>query len=322
MSYASRLLCLSLASFFLIQLLAGLAVKLCEAAAIRKSGHMAASSGARFLFLLRLLPAGVGAAAVIVLCIPSYLSLEPHARPEPVGPACLIAAFLGAAVCGLAACRAARALVRSIRYQRSCRHAAVQLHLPRERATLWLTASTSPPLALGGIFRPKLLISREAFTALSRKELQSAIGHERAHQHSRDNLKRLMLLLAPDILPLWPALSNYDHAWERVAEWAADDCVASRFPDQTLSLASALVRVARLNAAPARVVPLATSFLPDARELSTRIDRLLTLRANAEPVRSRTAAPAIAAGAFLAVLLAAQTATLQFVHQVLEQLIR
>lgn len=322
MGYVYRLLCLSLASFFILHLFVGLVIKVSQGAVIRRSERMTASSAAQFLFAIRLLPAGAALLAVGLLCIPSYLWLEPRAWSEPVGFWCLLAAVLGAALWISSLSRAVHAIRQSIRFERSCRRSRLELDLAGERTTLWLTEPASPVVALAGIFRPKLLVSRQAFAALCKEELQSAIGHERAHQASHDNLKRLLLLLAPDVLPFWSAFSNYDQVWARLAEWAADDRVAVAGPEQTLSLASALVCVARLKAV-TMPEPLMTSFLAEASALPARVERLLTAAPNTHPVRGRSAAaPAIAATAALFAVIAAQASTLRFVHELLEHLIR
>ena len=92
-------------------------------------------------------------------------------------------------------------------------------------------------------------------------------------------------------------------------------------PDRSLSLAAALVAVARMGA-PARPHVLATSLLADGEDLSARVDRLLGAVPPAEePDASNTLWTAGAA--FLATGLAvvvAQPAALYPVHCLLERL--
>ena len=167
MAYFYRLFCLCLASFFLLHLLSGLAIWLLQGPILRASDRMPARSAARFLFAIRLLPLSFAVLAVALFCIPSYLWFEPHALSEPVGPWCFAAASIGAAICGLPGYRVMRALVRSAVFQRSCRRTALQLDLPGGPETVWVTESASPGLALAGIFRPTLVTSRQALSALS-----------------------------------------------------------------------------------------------------------------------------------------------------------
>jgi beta-lactamase regulating signal transducer with metallopeptidase domain len=324
MAYLYRLLCLCLASFFLLHLLSGLVMRLLQGPILRASERMPARSAARLLFFVRLLPAAVAISIVAVLCIPSYLLLEPHAWSEPVGPWCFAVSCMGAVICSLSAYRATWGLFKSADFERSRRPNALQLHFPDGSEALWVTESASPGVALAGIFRPTLLISRQALNALPTDELQAAIRHERAHLRSRDNLKRLVFLLAPDILPFWSALSGYKHAWARFTEWAADDDVTNAGPEQTLSLASALVRVARLETPPV-ADPLMTSFLADACCVSARVERLLstTYPAPPRPVRrTNIAVSSIAASVALLAVFAVQSQGLRFVHEALEHLIR
>lgn len=295
-AYIYRLLCLSLASFFVIHFFSGVIVKLLQNATIRLAQRMSARSAARFLLAARLLPVTFAVAIVAGLCVPSYLSLEPRGIVERVGPLCALAALMTATLWGLSIYRGLRALLYSLP------------ELP------------SPVLALVGIFHPKLVISREALAVLSPEELQSAIRHEQAHQLSRDNLKRLSILFAPDLFPFWNGFSRLDQAWAKFAEWAADDHAAGEDVERAISLAAALVRVARLTP-PSKPIPLMTAFLADASDLSARVERLLsTERWPAH--RRNIAVPAIML-LFIGLLLslAAQTAILNSVHQLLERLI-
>jgi hypothetical protein len=119
------------------------------------------------------------------------------------------------------------------------------------------------------------------------------------------------------------------------AEWAADDQATEGNRRRALSLASALVRVARLNApqpsspmalllASPNAPLLATSLLADAAGLGARVDRLLRATPHRQEVRSSpilkaTAGLTLAAG--MAGLMM-QPAMLHSVHELLEDLIR
>ena len=109
-SYLARLLLLSSASFFLVQLVVGAAIAWLAPAAIRRAGNMRPLHAARFLLTLRLLPTALAIIVVAVLCVPSYLRFEPRAAEEEVGFVCLAAAVLGAMFCSIAVSRAVVAL--------------------------------------------------------------------------------------------------------------------------------------------------------------------------------------------------------------------
>jgi beta-lactamase regulating signal transducer with metallopeptidase domain len=216
----------------------------------------------------------------------------------------LAAAFFGAVSWLIAAQRGLRAIVFSMRYARLC-----------------LTQGTPGVFALAGIVRPRLLISRDVLHQLSPAELAAALRHERAHAASRDNLKRLLLLLAPDALPFRTlrGLGALENAWMRFTEWSADDSAVAGDPRRAVSLAGAMVQVARMRA-PAEMSPLATSLVASPADLETRVIRLLNPTPNYEQPRSRfLAMAALLSGSLLAAITAPPT--LQAAHQLLEHLI-
>ncbi len=87
--YALRLLCLCLASFFVVNAAAGLAAGLASRAIVRMAETMRPRSAARVLFGVRVLPCVLGAGAVLLFCVPSYLWLEPQSYSERMGWVCL-----------------------------------------------------------------------------------------------------------------------------------------------------------------------------------------------------------------------------------------
>jgi beta-lactamase regulating signal transducer with metallopeptidase domain len=177
-----------------------------------------------------------------------------------------------------------------------------------------------PFLVLAGIIHPKLMVSSNLVAALGGEELAVALRHEHAHRVSQDNLKRLLVLLAPGVLPVWRGFGLLERAWARFTEWAADDYAVDGDPRQSVTLASTLVRVARLGACP-DAPPLVTSLLADDRDLAQRVDRLLKQPTTAEPPRLPVRAIGLtAAVAALAAML--QPATLYAVHGMLEHLTR
>jgi hypothetical protein len=320
--YSLRLLCLCLASFFLIHAALGLAAWLAVPAAIRLAETRSPRSAARLLFFLRVLPALLAAAVVLGLGVPSYLWLEPEATQESVSLACCAACLLGAAIWCISIARVIDGAVRSSRYARQCER--VGREIPREGATVRTSVLEveTPVIAIAGVFRPRVLVSRSVMSALSTEELEAALRHEDAHRASRDNLKRFMLLLAPGIFPLARSSQALERAWARFSEWAADDEATRGDRRISLLLAAALVRVARMGAAPQRSVSL-TPLIAGDRDLSMRVDRLL---------RGQVAAPApvgcwnlvLGGVSLVATVLVAGamqwTAVLRAAHEILERL--
>src|SRR5437762_1049263 len=57
-----------------------------------------------------------------------------------------------------------------------------------------------PLMALVGILRPRLLVTRGLMHALSDEELAACVAHELGHSQAWDNLKRLAMRASPDLL--------------------------------------------------------------------------------------------------------------------------
>jgi Zn-dependent protease with chaperone function len=316
--YLPRLVCVSMAALFLLHLAFGSVVAAAAPLVIRLAGRMRPRAAARLLLMIRLFPPGFALFAVAMLCIPSYCRLEPKIAAESVGWPCLGAALLGVAVWGMSLTRATRAAARSLRYVRQCQRSARRACLAADRSDVWLVETPAPVLALARIFRPRVLISSNIVRALSGHELGVVLRHERAHGASRDNIKRLALLLAPGLLPFASGFGAIERQWAKFAEWAADDRAVAGNSLRSLSLAAALVRIARMGmAAPS---PLLSSFA-DRRDLPERVDRLLHTPPCEAPVR-RTAS-CITGTALLAAMIAAmlQPGTFVSVYLLMEGLV-
>ncbi|HLK66285.1 MAG TPA: hypothetical protein VKU19_22780 [Bryobacteraceae bacterium] len=320
LSYVFRLLCLCLATFFLVNLVLGLAVRAATAAAVRWAERMPARAAAHWLLALRLAPPAIALFVVAALCVPSYLWLEPEAASEEIGVPCLLAAVLGAMVWILAMVRSVRIAARSSRYVDAFQRAGVQMKLRGCRLPVWMVGEGSASLMLAGVLRPRIFVAQRVMAALTPEQFEAAVRHEVAHLQSHDNSKRVLLLFAPGLLPFFRGLDSLETHWSRIAEWAADDRSVEGDAQRSLALASALVRVARLAPA-ACPVPMIASLFQEGRDLAARVDRLL----NAAPVRSKRRFPMIpAGGAVLLASLAAmilQPTTFHSVHRLLEELI-
>ena len=322
--YLFRLTCLCLACFFLVHLVLALLVQFATAAAVRAAARMKPTAAARFLLLLRMFPAGFGILIVAGFCAPSYLWLEPRAATdERIGPICLALSALAAALWGISITRGFCAMVRSARYLRRCETAGCRSDLCWEGLPVWVLQEPLPLFAIGGIVRPRLVMSSAVQTILSEDQLAAAVRHERAHWISRDNLKRLLLLLTPDALPFLGGFNALQRGWGRYTERAADDHSSAGDPAQCLALASALVRVSRLGTA-SRSASLMAPLLAGDDDLAERVRRLLTMA----PVTSQRSFPAmvcfsaIGVVATFLVVLAFQAPMLIAVHRFLEYLIQ
>ncbi len=324
LSYLIRLLCLCLACFFLIDVLLVFIASAIAPAAIRFAERMKPDSAARFVFGLRSMPFWFAVLFVAGLCVPSYLRLEPRGVEESVGFGCVAAAALAIAIFACSLARALRAIGVSHRYVRECRRLGCEMRLGKDSAKAVVLETATPCLSLAGLFRSRLIISSGVLHTLSTQQLRAALRHERAHHSSRDNLKRLLLILTPGMLPFLSGLQLLERAWARFSEWAADDHATSGDAEQALSLAEALVRLSRLNPMPVSS-PLMASLLPDSSDIARRIERLLNKESTREasPRGFWIAAASGSTIVFAAVLaLLVRDATLFSVHAALEHLIR
>lgn len=321
--YTLRLICLCFASFFVVHTAMAATVWAAAARAMRAGESMRPRSGARFLLGLRLLPVTLAVVVVAGLCVPSYLWLETNDSTERVGLACCALALLGALLCADSLIRSVRGVFISWRSVKRSEDAGFKKQA-EQSLPITTVNSDAPVLALAGLLRPRVIVSRSILQSLSAEELETVIAHERAHHRSYDNWKRLALTLTPEILPFTRVFAPLNRCWAKLVEWAADDDATQGNFGRSLSLAAALVRVARIGGAFA-ASPLISFFLGRERELSARIDRLIGgSPAHASFPRRLRVALTIGATALGAIVLIAMVhpAALSSVHEILEQLIR
>lgn len=321
--YSLRLLCICLASFFLVHTALGLAVWVAAPTAIRMAGAMRARTAAWFLFFLRMLPLLLASIVVLGLGVPSYVWLEPQATVENVSFACCAAALLGAAMWCTSIMRTMHATLRSSRCARQCKRTGREIFWEGAAVPTSVLEMETPVIALAGVFRPRVLVSQGVVGALTPGQLDAALRHEVAHRMSRDNLKRFVFLLTPGIFPLTAGLGVLDRAWARASEWAADDEATSGDAQLSLLLAGALIRVARMGPAPLPLVSM-THLIAGNRDLYTRVDRLLRERPVAPAqLWGRNALIGSAAVVLTAAVIGAMQwpAILRAAHEILERLV-
>ena len=305
--YDVRLFCLSFACFTLIHLLLSVSVMSCAPALSRRAHRLSPSIAANVCFTARILPTSVALFLVLALCIPSYLKWEPLSTAEPLGPLCLLSAVFGLSLWSCSLFRAASAGFATFSFSRNW---------GREHRL-------GPQVALAGILNPRITISDEVRRTLTLEQLEVVVRHENAHRSNRDNLKRLLLFLTPGLLPFSNGFRQVERSWAKFAEWAADDTAAITSED-SLTLAGALVSVARLQLVGPSQPVLWTSFLPGEDDLPARVERLLMRAAKPAPVRSNfTFSGIVGTIAFSVCLLfwAINASFLHAVHRLLEILI-
>jgi hypothetical protein len=298
--YFARLICLSLACFFVLHLLFGLSVRAAEPYWRRITKRSQPDAAAQLLLGVRFFPPLAALLLVLSLCVPSYLWLEVPGSAEEAGLACLFAALLAVLSIGFGAFRAALAVARSRRY---------------------VLENASRSLMLSGIRSPRLHVPHALAESLPAETLAVALRHEEAHRESRDNLKRLLLLLTPDALPGLASFRKLDRDWAKFAEWAADDRAVAGDRHRAVQLAEALLQAAKLGTVAAPLAPISLLLTAD-EDLAARVDRLLAPQpANGNPAGNTARWPmkSLALGAAaLAVGIGVNPGTLYRVHELLE----
>ena len=318
--YGLRLLLLSSASYFAVYSLASLAVCAVVPAVLRRVPSRLPRRAAALLAALRLLPLALALFAVAGLCIPGYLRFEPDADAERAGAFCMLAALAGAGMFFWGLSRAGRGLWRSFRSARELRRSGHEIRLPGESAPVAVLDSDAPLVALTGVARSRVVVSRGLLQALSAEQLDAALCHEQGHRAAHDNAKRVLFLLAPDPFAPLGRLAALERGWARLAEWAADDSAAAGDPRRALTLAETLVRVARLGR-PAAACAVAAQLISDGTGLRERVHRLVEFASHPPaPGSSRSGAvlPVLIFAGLVALAAACQSPILYSAHRLLE----
>jgi hypothetical protein len=119
-------------------------------------------------------------------------------------------------------------------------------------------------------------------------------------------------------------MGRLERAWSTYTEWAADDQAVNGNQERALSLASALVKVAKLGVNPTPSYLLST-LMDTNRDLEVRVDRLLRKPAYAEkplaPLVALLRNVAMVAGG-VGVTLLLWPESLNRVHQLLERMVQ
>lgn len=208
-------------------------------------------------------------------------------RVSPMAPGVIAAALLSVSV-GLLV-RRAFATAFALRCARDLRREAIVLEtVPLGRRVVDVVVSArhrGAPFA-GGLIRPFVCFSAEAFAALDDAERAAVIGHELGHLRHHDLLMFGLLAFVADLLWFVPGLRARCRTLRAHAEIAADEAALARGASP-LALASALVRVGELCARPPEPAPMLSLIAgaEPASWLTRRVGALLS-RGPQEPTSS------------------------------------
>ena len=271
---------------------------------------------------LRLLPVAASVVFVAAVFVPSYLQYEPRDVFENFNAVLAVIAAAALLLCAVAARRGFMSWRRARRRVDGWLRIARPLALGDTRLPAYEVAVAAPMMALVGLRRPRLFVTRAVLDVLTGEELDAAVEHELEHWRARDNVKRLAMRAAPDLLALLPAGRAIERRWASASEHAADDGAsasidAAQRAGARCALASALVKVARLTPP---VTPLAEpiSTLVDGGDVASRVRRLLDDRP--APAERRPSLWAFLVAAMVAAL--AYSPLLSVVHEATELLVR
>jgi beta-lactamase regulating signal transducer with metallopeptidase domain len=246
--------------------------------------RFAARRCADLLFTLRIIPFVVAAGVTLALAVPSFLLLEPSAADEPMGAVPVALGLCGMAVLAAGMWSAASALLRAsrtiARWSNESRVIAPSPIDSRGSVPVLRLSGAAPPLTATGILRPSVWLSWAAESALTERELRSALRHEVVHVRRRDNLRKLILCLVA-----FPGMEELESAWREATEMAADDAAVSSAAE-ALDLAAAVIKLSRL--APLEAPSELTTALvhSPAESLNARVERLIAWTERAQNTAS------------------------------------
>ena len=260
---------LALAWFLLLNVAFTLLVALASSRLTKRS-----SAGSPSLWLaLRLSPAAISFGFVALVFLPSYWRYEPRDFVEGFDVSLTALALFALAILGTAVARGLTAWRGAARRTQAWMRAGRPLALAETSIRTYAIDIDAPLMALVGVLRPRLLITRPVLEALTDEELRASVAHELGHWRAWDNLKRLAMRAAPDLLSATGAARSLERRWAAAAEHVAD-LSAGDGGDARCALASALVKVARLTP-PGAPIAEPISALVDGGDITARVHRLL-----------------------------------------------
>ena len=321
---------MALATFFALNVLATAAISLFWRITEPLARRWSARTRAEFLFAARAAAPLLSLLIVATLFVPAYVGYEPYGTSEIVSKKLAAFAMVSIVGVGFALWRTFQSWVATRRLAKQWLRAAVTIRLPAIDIPTYRIAHTFPIIAVVGTLRPRLFIAEQVLESLTEDELAAAIAHESGHLVARDNFKRALLRGCRDLLTIVPSGRSLDRAWSESVECAADEHAAQMSPDIALSLASALVRIARMVPVGVRTeLPLATFLVgEETRGIKVRVRRLIEIasmgRSNdTKCLRRRRVTPAIGLVTLLAftVAVAANPQVLLTVHSVIEDVV-
>lgn len=285
----------------------------------RRLGDAATPRTASLWLGMRVFASAAALLFVVAFFLPSYWTFESHNVVEPFGKLLVLTALIACGGAAAGAIRGVSAWRSAARRTRAWMRNARPITLLATTLPAFEIDSDTPVLALVGIRRSRLLVTRGLIAALSPDELAAAVAHEVEHSRSRDNLARLVMQSLPDVLPVTSSMRRLERQWVVASEHRADRA-ALHEPRARLELASALVKVARLTPTlPPVSEPI--SALIGGGDVVSRVRRLLDDSAAIVPRRPARLSRWLVVLAAVAIFAAAYRPLLDGVHEATEVLV-
>jgi Zn-dependent protease with chaperone function len=302
MTFELRILVVGLAAFAAVGTLAALCAWLW---ARGRTSRLLDSA----LLVLRMLPT-VSALLALALTMLAFALFEQRGH-EATGLVLRSLAVLGAALIIHAGWRAWRLHRRTRQSLSQWMATAEPVALPGIDLPIFAVHSTFPVVAVVGLIRQRIVIARSVLDGCEPEELRAILAHEQMHIDRHDNVRRAILATAPDVLSWFPVSERLLAAWHDRCEESADNGAERLGERGRVLLAQALIRVARLAAAPPSIHDLPASALYRGEDLRRRVHRLLAPPAAA-------AAPSRWGRYLAALAVTASTMALRPIHDLVE----
>jgi hypothetical protein len=268
---------------------------------------------------MRVLPAAAAFLFVAAVFVPSYWRYEPRETAEGFDVTLTSFAVVALTVICAAGGRGVAAWRRASNRARVWMATARPLELAGTSTPAFEVEAGAPIMALVGVWRPRLLVTRGLVDALTPEEFAASVAHELGHSRAWDNLKRLAMCAAPDFLDA-ATKRGLERRWASAAEHAADRLNGDdNSPAARCALASALVKVARLTpVAVSSREPICT--LIGGGDITSRVERLLEDRTVSAP-RSGVHVGWVAGVLGIGIAVASYAPILHAIHQATEVIV-
>ena len=284
-----------------------------------------AETRARVAFMFRVMPIVIASTVGLAFVVPSFLLYEPNDTSERVGLKLVLIIAVAALGISAAGYRIFASWWRTRRLLGEWTIGAAPFTIDGFDLRILKLRHAFPVFAVVGIVRPRLFIAEHVLETLDEQELAAVLKHEIGHITAFDNLKRLAMKLCGDLL-VAPLGRGLDRDWSEAAEAAADEyAVAAGDRNTALSLAGALIKIARIMPEAAPPMPAVSyAYVETGEMLAGRIRRLIQLADRDEPRPARRIpmlVPASLMAVWLILVFATDGAFLARIHSLSELVI-